>query len=208
MYTIGNTGKTPIEDRPPIEAMSDEELIALFQAGPNRVSEPDAFRELFQRYHSRIVAWCFRFLGEAEAASDVAQEVFLKMFKYLPGFRGDSKFSTWLYVIARNQCVEAIKKRANEPVHGGAAIPPDLPDRKCASAHARMEQRESHDQLWKLVKDTLNPREAEIMTLHYRQEMGLDTITRLLDLPNQSGAKAYIVSARRKLNRAIAASGR
>jgi len=55
-----------------------------------------------------------------------------------------------------------------------------------------------------LVRDSLSETEARVMTLHYAEELPLDAVTRLLKLDNASGAKAYIVSAKRKLARAVA----
>jgi RNA polymerase sigma-70 factor (ECF subfamily) len=182
------------------DELTDEELVQRYRTGPD---PEQAFQELYQRYHARIVGWCCRYTRDPEHAVDIAQEVFLKVFKHLSRFRGDSKFSTWLYVVARSQCLEAAKKRANEPSYVGGVIPPNLPDHRQGRIDSLLEEDQSHRNLWQLIRTTVDQLEAQVMTLHYRQEMQLDTITRMLDLRNASGAKAYIVSARRKLNRLI-----
>jgi RNA polymerase sigma-70 factor (ECF subfamily) len=182
------------------EEISDEELVERYRTGEDT---EQAFQELYQRYHARIVGWCCRYTRDPEHAVDIAQEVFLKVFKHLSRFRGDSKFSTWLYVVARSQCLEATKKRASEPSYVGGVIPPNLPDHRQGRIDSQLEEDQSYRNLWQLIHTTVDKVEAEVMILHYRQEMQLDTITRLLGLRNASGAKAYIVSARRKLNRLI-----
>ncbi|HME09047.1 MAG TPA: sigma-70 family RNA polymerase sigma factor [Bryobacteraceae bacterium] len=185
---------------PITEELTDEELVQRYRTGP----DPDeAFQELFHRYHGRIVGWCCRYTRDPEHAFDIAQEVFLKVFKHLSRFRGDSKFSTWLYVVARSQCLEAAKKRANEPAYAAGAISPNIPDHRHVRIDSQIEEDQSYKNLWSLIRGHVDQLEAEILILHYRQEMQLDTITRLLNLRNASGAKAYIVSARRKLSRLV-----
>lgn len=68
-----------------------------------------AFRELVERYGDQIYNLTYRMLGDREEAEDLAQEVFITLFKSIDSFRGDSKLSTWLYRIAANQCKNRIK---------------------------------------------------------------------------------------------------
>ena len=180
--------------------LTDEELVERYRTG----KDPDgAFQQLFSRYHSRIVGWCCRYTRDSEHAVDIAQEVFLKVFKHLSRFRGDSKFSTWLYVVARSQCLEATKKLNSDPAYSGGVISPNLADNCHVRIDSQLQEEQSRANLWRLICGTVDQLEAEILLLHYRQEMQLDAITRLLNLRNASGAKAYIVSARRKLNRLV-----
>ena len=68
-----------------------------------------AFRELIDEHRDRVFNITFRMLGNRAEAEDVAQEVFITVFKTIETFRGDSKFSTWLYRIAVNHCKNRIK---------------------------------------------------------------------------------------------------
>ena len=68
-----------------------------------------AFNELITLYQARIFRLVFRMLGDREEAEDLAQEVFVTVFKSIDGFRGDSKLSTWLYRVATNHCKNRIK---------------------------------------------------------------------------------------------------
>src|SRR5438270_1332254 len=100
---------------------SDEELVEFFRAGiaPQR----DRFlNHLFERHHSRVAAWCYRMTGDVDEATDLAQEVFLKAFQHLESFRGQSKFTTWLYSIARNHCMDALKSRATAPIRAESGM--------------------------------------------------------------------------------------
>lgn len=68
-----------------------------------------AFREVVELYRDRVYNLSYRMLGNREEAEDVSQEVFITIFKSIDSFRGDSKFSTWLYRIAANHCKNRIK---------------------------------------------------------------------------------------------------
>jgi RNA polymerase sigma-70 factor, ECF subfamily len=74
-----------------------------------RDRDEKAFREITEQYGSRVFNLTYRMLGNREEAEDVAQEVFITVFKSIDSFRGDSKFSTWLYRITANHCKNRIK---------------------------------------------------------------------------------------------------
>jgi RNA polymerase sigma-70 factor (ECF subfamily) len=170
---------------------------------PASEAAPDLYRELFQRHHQRVAAWCLRFTGEREAALDLTQEVFIKAYRRLDAFRGDSKFSTWLYTIARNHCLTAAKRWATEPAQVGHSVSPHLLDVRSISVHDTIEREQLLRLMRQLMAESLDETEAQVVNLHYYQELPLDAITRLLKLSNPSGAKAYVVSARRKLTAAV-----
>src|SRR6476660_10588371 len=96
--------------------LSDEELVAIYRenGGANWETQAreDAAAELFLRHQARITRWCCRFTHDRESASDLAQEILLRAFRNLDSYRGECRFSTWLYVIARNLCMSAIQKRS------------------------------------------------------------------------------------------------
>src|SRR6266545_8414656 len=71
--------------------------------------EERAFREMVEEYGDRVFGLTYRMLGNREEAEDLAQEVFITIFKSIDSFRGDSKFSTWLYRITANHCKNRIK---------------------------------------------------------------------------------------------------
>jgi len=189
------------------KSLSDEELVAVYREHwrenwGSRARE-DAAAELFLRHQSRITRWCYRFTHDRESASDLAQEILLRAFRNLGSYRGECRFSTWLYVIARNLCISAIQKRSCEPVWVAKTSPADFPDTASVDVHTAVETEQSRRRSWRFILDTLDETEARVMMLHYRQEMPLNTVSRMLGLTNKSGAKAYIVSARRKLSAAI-----
>lgn len=184
-------------------ALSDEELVARYRGSAGSPADRNSINELFERYQSRIATWCFRFTGDREDALDLAQGVFMKAYRHMDSFRGDSRFSTWLYSIARNHCINHMKSRPFEPADSSDAILSELPDPCTVDTGKDMDREESLRVMRRLMAENLDETENLVMKLHYAEELPLNSVTRLLGLTNASGAKAYVVSARRKLNTAI-----
>ena len=182
--------------------LSDEELIDRYRTKAN-VQRDEFLNQLFDRHRTRVAAWCYRMTGDVEAATDLAQDVFLKALQSLESFQGQSKFTTWLYSITRNHCMDALRSRASTPVIAGEAALERVEDLQASELLSTMERRQAEDVVRQLMRESLDETEAKVMTLHYVHEVPLDAVTRLLKLTNASGAKAYVVSARRKLARAI-----
>lgn len=95
----------------PQVASTDEELVARTIAG-----DADSFNQLILRWERPIYALAYRVLGRDEDARDVCQEAFLRAFRALPGFKGQAKFSSWLYRITLNLCRDWIRRQRRSPV--------------------------------------------------------------------------------------------
>lgn len=183
------------------EGLTDEEVMFVL-CDPNVDLGERMFGELFRRYHERVTSWCLRFTRNRCRALDLAQEVFFRAYRHRAGFRGDSRFSTWLYAITRNHCLSSVSRIA-DPVDIGETVPLRLRDSSTVPADIALERRQRREEMWRVIGNTLDATEARVMALHYGYEVPLATITRDLALTNPSGAKAYVVNARRKLNRVI-----
>ena len=90
---------------------TDEELVAKSMNG-----DVDSFNQLVLRWERPIYALAYRVIGRDEDARDVAQETFLRAFRALPGFKGQAKFSSWLYRIALNLCRDWIRRKKRAPL--------------------------------------------------------------------------------------------
>ena len=90
---------------------TDEELVAKSVGG-----DAESFNELILRWERPIYVLAYRTIGREEDARDVCQETFLRAFRALPGFRGQAKFSSWLYRIALNLCRDWIRREKRTPV--------------------------------------------------------------------------------------------
>ena len=90
---------------------TDEELVARSIGG-----DADSFNELVLRWERPIFALAYRTIGREEDARDVCQETFLRAFRALPGFRGQAKFSSWLYRIALNLCRDWVRRERRRAI--------------------------------------------------------------------------------------------
>jgi RNA polymerase sigma factor (sigma-70 family) len=185
---------------------SDEDLLAQYRAATQVGERDQALNELFRRHYSRVARWCLRFTFDREEAADLAQEIFTKAYQNLNSFEGQSKFSTWLFAIARNHCLNAIRAKTREATELKADVEEDflseVPD-SAADPHTALERGAAAKLASELLSQVLDEKEKAVFTLHYSEELPLETVTRVLGLENTSGAKAYIVSAKRKLARAL-----
>jgi RNA polymerase sigma-70 factor, ECF subfamily len=75
-----------------------------------RTGDPGAFEELVRIYQADIWRLCFHLLGSHSLADDATQDAFMRAFRFLPRYRGDAKFSTWLFSIARNCALDELRK--------------------------------------------------------------------------------------------------
>src|SRR5215208_1627521 len=90
---------------------TDEELVARAQGG-----DIESFNQLIVRWERPIYALAYRVIGKEEDARDVCQDAFLRAYRALPGFKGEAKFSSWLYRIALNLCRDWIRRQRRAPV--------------------------------------------------------------------------------------------
>ena len=90
--------------------MDDKHILAQARRG-----ELDAFEELVRRYEKRVYAIALRSAGSPEDAADITQDVFLRAWRSIESFRGDSGFSTWLFRITMNICVDHARHRQTQP---------------------------------------------------------------------------------------------
>lgn len=95
---------------PALMTSTDEELVARSIGG-----DRDSFNELILRWERPIYALAYRTIGREDDARDVCQETFLRAFRALPGFRGQAKFSSWLYRITLNLCRDWMRRQRRAP---------------------------------------------------------------------------------------------
>src|SRR5882672_1078661 len=90
---------------------SDEELMRRTQN-----KDRQAFEILYERYHASVLSYLYRMLGNLEDVESIAQEVFLRAFRFAPTYRFPQKFSTWLFTITRNLAINYSRRRKRSPV--------------------------------------------------------------------------------------------
>jgi len=88
-----------------IETLEDVDLVGRAIAG-----QQECFSELVERYEFKVRGYCYHMLSQSEMAEDAAQDIFIKAFRSMKSFRGESSFSTWLFRIATNHCFDLNRK--------------------------------------------------------------------------------------------------
>ena len=183
-----------------LDRLSDEELIERARSEPGTAADA-ALSVLYRRYQPKVAAWCLRLSANREEAADLAQEVFLRVHERLGGFRGESRFSTWLYTVTRSVAINrgvAERRRQTEALDAEGMPEPVEPS---PGAEQEVETGEILAAFRAALGKDLEPLEAKALYLHYVDGVPLAALTDLLKLTNKSGAKAYIVSGKRKLER-------
>lgn len=190
-----------------IAGWSDEEIVRAARAAQQ---DPDlAARHLdvlFRRYQTRVAAWCLRTNGRREEAADLAQEVFVRVYERLDTFRFESSFATWLYLVTRSVAINrsiSNRRRDAESIDDEHFLAPAAPG---PSVEEQVGRELLVRQLRTAIAADLEPLEARILHLHFVDELTLAAIDQLLGLQNKSGARAYLVSAKRKLQRSFQTS--
>ena len=158
---------------------SDSALIGRFQRG-----EQDAFSLLFESHHNRILNLAMQVLRNQESALDTAQEVFLRAYEELPNWRGEAKFSTWLYRTALNCCFEKFRAEEKQRKIRDQMPKPELEDSPEIGV-STSELRAAIDQAVR----SLPPRQRVIFVLKQYDDMRFHAIASLLDI-TEGGAKA------------------
>lgn len=192
--------RLPVPDD--LSRWSDEELILKSRecAAADRRRLLD---ELVSRHYRRVALWCLRWTGDRDQAADLAQDVFLKVHRCLDSFEGGARFTTWLYTVCRNHCINAgMASRAREHVELDESIESLLASPgPCAEEGIDRAGRVALAR--RMLTDHLDETERRVLLLHYVEGYSVPAVTRMLSLENASGAKAFLVSAHRKLKTAV-----
>lgn len=173
--------------------LGDNEIISRVLKG-----EQNAYAELVNRYQAYVFTLVLRMIKSREDAEEVAQDVFIKAYRSLADFRGESKFSTWLYTIANTTSITFLRKKKldvhsldNEKVF-------EVADSKDSGFRANLVEQKSRVNMVNEAIALLSPDDAEIITLFYKAEQNLEEISRILRLETNT-VKVRLHRARTRL---------
>ena len=169
------------------DEVSDESLLKLYQNG-----DADAFAALLARYRRPIFGFVLRFTRDPASAEELAQDVFLKVIERSDTFEGNSKFSTWIYKIARNHCIDHKRKMVfrrhasldqgknadSQPLREQVAAEQVPVDRQAASTPMRNRIREA--------VSNLPDEQREIFLLRHTQQLKFREIAKLVGIPENT----------------------
>ena len=169
-----------------------------------------AFEQLVSRYQNKIMAYVARMLNDHEEAEDVTQEVFIKAYRSLDSFRGASSFSTWLYRIATNLCIDRVRKRKRSPQQAYSLDEPfdkdeesggrDVPD--VTNEPSLGVEREELRQQVRLTVAQMPEKLRSVLVMCDIQGMAYEQIAQVLDCPIGT-VKSRLFHARADLARRL-----
>ncbi|WP_299524360.1 sigma-70 family RNA polymerase sigma factor [Winogradskyella sp.] len=175
--------------------MTTNEDIKLINAIKN--GDTKAYAQLVDRYKDLVYTLALRMLKHKEEAEEVAQDTFIKVFKSLDKFKGDSKFSTWIYRVAYNTCLDNIKK--NKKHLNNVAIDEYTFNKLDTIDNAldNIINEEKRDLIKKCI-NKLPEDSSALLTLFYFEELSLEEISKIINVEANT-VKVKLFRARKKL---------
>lgn len=174
-------------------ALTDHDIIQQVRNG-----DQQAYAQLVSRYQNYVFTIVLRYLPSREDAEEVAQDIFVKAYRSLGDFRGESKFSTWLYTITTTSCITFLRKNKlvvqsldNENVFAHA-------DNIDSGLRANLVEQKSRAAMVNEAIRMLSPEDAQVITLFYKGEQSLDEIAQVLG-QETNAVKVRLHRARQRL---------
>jgi RNA polymerase sigma-70 factor, ECF subfamily len=199
---VASTGETSAQ-----YALRDPDIRLMLRV---RADEPAAFEELVNAYQHRLVAVMHHLVGNAEEAEDLAQEVFLRVYRSRHKYRPRAKFSTWLFTIANNLALNALRSRQRKPVvplnasESGPLGPRPaeqlVKDRAAQPVH-KMQQKELAAVIQEAIQG-LNERQRVAVVLNKFEDMNYAEIAEVMELSTKA-VKSLLSRARMNLRAAL-----
>ena len=165
----------------------------------NKILEGDtnAFSILVDRYKDLVFTLAIRMVKNREEAEEVSQDTFIKVYKSLSKFKGNSKFSTWIYKVAYNTCLDRLKKIKREYNVVTIDEYTEHQVKTLDNALAQMEAKEHKDKIQECLQ-LLPSDDSFLLTLYYFEELSLEEISKVVDL-TANNVKVKLFRSRKKL---------
>lgn len=173
---------------------SDNDIISRILQGDTQI-----YSEIVKRYQNFVFTITLRYTQSREDAEEVAQDVFVKAYRSLKDFRGESKFSTWLYTIVTTTCLSFLRKKKldvhsldNERVF-------EMADNQDSGFKANQVETKSRQAMVNEAIRLLSADDAKLITLFYKGEQSLDEIAKIMGLePNNVKVRLHRARGRLK----------
>lgn len=178
-----------------ISNLSDEELVKAI-----RQDDREALGELYNRFYKKVFNKCYSFTKNQEEAFDLAQESLMKAFDHIHSFKGESSFSTWLYIITQRHCLAAVKKNGRfqfYTLEENSTREDEKNDNSSANDESG-ERAEQESIMYSLI-NALPERERELLNLKYLRGESIENLQTQLNI-SSSAVKMRLKRTREKLN--------
>lgn len=175
-----------------IKNLSDQEVVERFMD----TQKPRYFDALYDRYSSKVFSKCLAILRDRGMAEDATQDIFTRIFTKLSTFNVEAKFSTWIYAITYNYCIDLVRKQKRLPVDsndemGNLNIPTE-------DSNADKFFLEAEFARIKVAMDKLPVDDREVLMMKYKEDMSIKDICEVLD-KSESAIKMKILRAKQKV---------
>ena len=167
--------------------LTDTEIIKRVLQG-----EQALFAQLVQRYQQYVFTLVSRFTASREDAEEISQDIFVKAYRSLADFRGEAKFSTWLYTVVRTSCITFLRKKRLDTTSLDNERTFLQLDGKESGFKANAVERKSRHAMVNAAIHMLSPDDSQVLTLFYKGEQTLEEIGRIMGLdPNTVKVKLH-----------------
>ena len=175
-----------------MDKLSDQHYINQIVQGDTSV-----FGVLVDRYKEMIFTLALKMIKNREEAEEVSQDTFIKIYNSLNKFKGDSKFSTWIYKIAYNTCLDRLKKNKKEENSISIDEFSDHLVKTLDNALSALEEKERKQTIQNCL-NLLSREENFLLTLYYFDDQNLDEIAKVMGI-NSNNVKVKLFRSRKKL---------
>ena len=167
--------------------LTDIELISKILQGDKAL-----FAQVVERYQNYVFTLVLRFTDNREDAEEISQDIFVKAYRSLADFRGEAKFSTWLYTIVRTSCITFLRKKKLDITSiDNEWTFLQLENQESGFKANVIEQKSRHAMVNEAIR-LLSPDDAQLITLFYKGEQSLEEIGRVMGLePNTVKVKLH-----------------
>lgn len=173
-----------------LSQLTDEEIVSTYLVSQNEMY----FSELYRRYSSKIYGKCLSFFKEENEATDAVHEVFMKILINLSKFGEKSKFSTWVYSITYNYCIDVIRKGKKMLISSFDAQGTEL-DIEDEQDESWMEQIEMKQ--IEAVLDQMHPQDKAVLLMKYMDDMSIKEICVVME-KTESAIKMKLKRAKQR----------
>jgi len=156
------------------------------------LGEQALYSLLVERYQQYVFTLVLRFTDNREDAEEISQDIFVKAYRSLADFRGESKFSTWLYTIVRTSCITFLRKKKLDTTSlDNERTFLQLENKESSFNANAIEQKSRHAMVNEAIR-LLSPDDSQVITLFYKAEQSLEEIGRIMGLdPNTVKVKLH-----------------
>lgn len=178
-----------------VHKLSDEELVEAIV----KTNDTLLFEILYDRFSSMVYNKCYGFANGVDEAKDLTQDVFLRVFVKLASFKGNSKFSTWLYAFTYNHCVNYVTRNTAKKIEKKAISSESIDIQNIGEdIDSTQEFQNMKIEQLKKVMELISPEEKMILLLKYQDNLTIKELSEALDI-GESAVKMRLKRAKDKL---------